>query len=100
MVKFKIYNKNKKKFVSIFFGPEKLYKIRFQLGIWNNEAHDKSLKKIYNLIKKDKNLELQFKFNNKFVLANDNNVKEFMKSLSPNKTRKKGGSKNKTRKLI
>jgi len=91
MVKFKIKNKKTQKFISIFFGPEKLYKIRYKLGIWNNSAHDESLKKIYDLIKKDKNLELQFKFNNKFVLANDDNVKEFMKTLTHNKTKKKGG---------
>tara|TARA_B110001450_G_scaffold35705_1_gene31384 strand:- start:11458 stop:11685 length:228 start_codon:yes stop_codon:yes gene_type:complete len=58
----------------------------------------KSLKKIYDLIKKDKNLELQFKFNNKFVSANDVNVKEFMISLTHNKTKKRGGKKNTTKK--
>jgi len=99
MVKFKIYNKKTKKFISIFFGPEKLYKIRFELGIWNNSAHDKSLKKIYDLIKKDKNLELQFKFNNKFVSANDVNVKEFMRTLTHNKTKKRGEKKNRTKKI-
>lgn len=53
---------------------------------------------MYNLLKKDGKFDLYFKFNNKFVLANDSNVKEFMKILNNKKTRKKGGSNKKSRK--
>jgi len=93
MVKFKLFNKKEKKFTSIYFGPEKLYKIRYQLGIWNDTANDDSLKKIYDLVKRDNRFQLHFKFNSKWVIADSANIKEYMNSLSKNKTRKKGGKK-------
>lgn len=93
MVKFKLFNKEEKKFTSIYFGPEKLYKIRSNLGIWNDTANDDSLKNIYDLVKRDNRFQLHFKFNSKWVIADEANVKEYMKSLPKNKTRKKGGKK-------
>lgn len=93
MLKFKIYNKEEKKFTSIYFGPKKLYKIRYKLGIWNDTANVDSLKKIYDLVKRDNRFQLHFKFNSKWVIADEANVKEYMNSLPKNKTRKKGGKK-------
>ena len=93
MVKFKLFNKKEKKFTSIYFGPKKLYKIRYQLGIWNNTANDDSLKKIYDLVKQDNRFQLHFKFNSRWVIADSANVKEYIDSLSKNKTMKKGGKK-------
>ena len=69
MVKFKLFNNKENKFTSIYFGPKKLYKIRYQLGIWNNTANDESLKKIYDLVKRDNRFQLHFKFNS-IVLLN------------------------------
>lgn len=93
MVKFKLFNNKENKFTSIYFGPKKLYKIRYQLGIWNNTANDESLKKIYDLVKRDNRFQLHFKFNSRWVIADNANIKEYMNSLLKNKTRKKGGKK-------
>ena len=48
---------------------------------------------MYNLVKNNNNFELYFKLNNSFVLANNVNIKEFLKD-----TKKNNKKNNKTRK--
>jgi len=93
MVKFKFYDRNLKKFVSPFRGPESIWKLRYKLGIWDNNVEDKSIKNMYSLIKNTK-FDLYFKSNGKFILANNNTVKEFMQSHTNKKSVKNGGRKN------
>ena len=93
MVKFKFYDRNLKKFVSPFRGPESIWKLRYKLGIWDNNVEDKSIKNMYSLIKNTK-FDLYFKSNGKFILANNNTVKEFMQSYTNKKSVKNGGRNN------
>lgn len=94
MVNFKFYDRQLKKFVSPFRGPESIWNIRFKLGLWDNSVDDKSIKTMYILVKKNGKFDLHFKSNGKFVLANDITVKEYMKSLANKKSVKNGGIKN------
>ena len=50
MVKFKFYDRNLKKFVSPFRGPESIWKLRYKLGIWDNNVEDKSKYKMFSLL--------------------------------------------------
>lgn len=91
MVKFKFYDLNKKKFISPFMGPENIWKLRYKLELWNNSVKDKNLKTMYNLNNKNNDFDLYFKLNNKYVLANNDNIQQFSKLLnqSNKKTNKK-----------
>jgi len=93
MVEFKFYDKKEKKFVSPYRGSENVWKARYKLGIWDKSIHDDNLNKMYNLVKNNNNFELYFKLNNSFVLANNVNIKEFLKD-----TKKNNKKNNKTRK--
>ena len=52
MVKFKIYNKKLKKFVSQD-ASDTVWKIRHNLGIWNNNVNDNSVNEMYKIMKKN-----------------------------------------------
>ena len=66
MVKFKIYNKKLKQFVSQD-ASDKVWKARYNLGIWNNSIHDNKLEEMYKIMKRsDKDLELYVKLNGRF----------------------------------
>jgi hypothetical protein len=83
MVKFKIYNKKLKKFVSQD-ASDTVWKIRHNLGIWNNNVNDNSVNEMYKKMKKnDKNLELYVKIDGRFKPVTkeviDTVIKEYKK---------------------
>ena len=66
MVKFKIYDKKQKKFVQQS-ASDKVWKVRYNLGIWNNSVNDKNLAEMYKIMKRnDKHLELYVKIDGRF----------------------------------
>ena len=68
MLKFKFYNKNLKKFVAPHAGPEKVWEIRYSLGLWNDSFLLQSVRIVNKLTKQDKIFDLYIKHNNKYEL--------------------------------
>ena len=67
MVKFKIYDKKLKKFVPQH-ASDKVNKVRFNLGIWNNSVNDDKLGEMYKIMKRnDQHLELYAKVDGRFT---------------------------------
>ena len=66
MVKFKIYDKRQKKFVGQN-ASDKVWTIRFNLGIWNNQVSDNRLGEMFRVMNNnDKHLELYVKIDGRF----------------------------------
>ena len=83
MVAFKIYDKKKKKFVQQW-ASAKVWRARYDLGIWNNGVSDDKLGEMYKIMKRnDKHLELYVKIYGRFKPVSkeviDNVVKEYKK---------------------
>ena len=83
MVAFKIYDKKKKKFVQQH-ASAKVWKERYNIGIWNNDVSDYKLGEMYKIMKRnDKHLELYVKIHGRFKPVSkeviDNVVKEYKK---------------------
>lgn len=78
MVKFKVYDKKLKKFVSQ--NELKAWRIRHDLGIWNNGITDTRLGELYKLMKQhDKHLELHAKLNGRFKPVTNELIEEVEK---------------------
>jgi hypothetical protein len=83
MVAFKIYDKKKKKFVGQH-ASAKVWRARYDLGIWNYSVNVDKLGEMYKIMKRnDKHLELYVKNYGRFKPVSkeviDNVVKEYKK---------------------
>jgi hypothetical protein len=81
MVKFKIYDKKLQKFVNQS-ASDKVWKVRYKLGIWNNSIEDNNLSEMYKIMKRnDKHLELYVKIDGRFKAVSkeviDNVIKKY-----------------------
>ena len=83
MVKFKIYDKKLQKFVQQS-ASDKVWEVRYKLGIWNNSVNDDKLGEMYKIMKRnDQHLELYVKIDGRFTPVSkeviDNVVKQYKK---------------------
>ena len=88
VVYFKFFNNSLKKFVPPLT-PPLIEKERYKLEIWNNNLPFKNLNNLFKLSKKEKKYDLYIKINNKYVLADKKNIKQFNTKLSIKKTKSK-----------
>ena len=88
VVYFKFFNNSLKKFVPPLT-PPLIEKERYKLEIWNNNLPFKNLNNLFKLSKKEKKYDLYIKINNKYVLADKKNIKQFNTKLSVKKTKSK-----------
>ena len=65
MVKFKLFDKKLKKYI-IQTIPDNVWDVRHELGIWNGQISQSSIRIMAHLIKEDKNYDLYIKVNNRF----------------------------------
>ena len=83
MVKFKIYDKKLQKFVNQS-ASDKVWEVRYKLGIWNNSVNDYKLDEMYKIMKRNnQHLELYVKIDGRFKPVSkeviDNVVKQYKK---------------------
>ena len=83
MVKFKIYDKKLQKFVQQS-ASDKVWEVRYKLGIWNNSVNDDKLGEMYKIMKRNnQHLELYVKIDGRFKPVSkeviDNVVKQYKK---------------------
>ena len=87
-VYFKFFNNRLKKFVPPLT-PPLIENARYKLEIWNNNLPSKNLNNLFKLSKKEKKYDLYIKINNKYVMADKKNIKQFNTKLSTKKTKSK-----------
>lgn len=76
MVRFKIYDKNQKKFVGQD-ASARVWDVRYKLDIWNNTVRDDKLDEMYKIMNRnDPHLELYVKHKGRFTPYSRNISKE------------------------